>query len=325
VVALSDGDLAGLDAAGGARADMRWSASRKTRLVVCFAIVYLVWGSSYLATSIGVHELPPRLFAGIRFFLAGALLIGLTLALGRRARLERGELRQVLVMAFCSILLSSGINNWALQWVDSGIAAILNASTALWIALLGTLGARAQSLTARVVGGLVLGFAGVAIIMWPGRGSIEAVPNAPQLAILVGCASWAFGTIYYRNAAVRLDVLAFTGWMMLCGGAMLILAGLGFGEAARWSWSGAGMAAMLYLTVFSSCFAYTAYAWLTHNVTPAQVGTYGYVNPAIATVLGWWLLDETLTGATLLGMVVILVGVVLVSWPSPDPQPEPTG
>ena len=303
---------------------MRWNAPRRTKLLVCFAIVYLVWGSSYLATSIGVHNLPPRLFGGIRFLMSGSLLVGIALALGRRVRLDPGELRIVLVMAFFSVLVSNGFNNWAMQWVDSGTSAILNASTAFWIVLLGTLGARAHPLSARIALGLALGFIGVALIVWPERGLARGL-IVPQLGILVGCVGWAFGTIFYRNATIRLDVLAFTGWQMLLGGSMLVAVGLLFGEAERWSWSGTGIVSMLYLTLFSSCLAYTAYAWLTHNVTPAQVGTYGYVNPAIATLLGWWLLDETLTSAKLLGMVVILAGVVLVSWPSPDPQPEPTG
>lgn len=303
---------------------MRWNASRTTKLVVCFAIVYLVWGSSYLATRIGVHHLPPRLFGGVRFLLGGLLLVAIALALRRRVRLRPGELPVLLVMAFFSVLVSNGFNTWAMQWVDSGTSAILNASTAFWIALLGTRGARAHPLTPRVALGLALGLVGVGLIVRP-ETRLATDLIVPQLGILVGCVGWAFGTIYYRNASTTLDVFAFTGWQMLLGGTMLTVVGLGFGEIALWTWSGAGIASMLYLTIFSSCLAYTAYAWLTHHTTPAQVGTYGYVNPAIAAVLGWWLLDEQLTGAKLLGMVVILAGVVLVSWPSPDPQPEPTG
>jgi drug/metabolite transporter (DMT)-like permease len=211
-----------------------------------------------------------------------------------------------------------------MQWVSSGTSAILNASSALWIALLGSFGARAQPLTARVILGLALGFIGVVLIVRPTGGGDGAF-LLPQLGILAGCLGWAVGTIFYRSSGTRLDVLAFTGLQMLCGGAMLCVAGLTFGEAERWEWSGAGLGAMAYLIVFSSCITYTAYAWLTHNTAPAQIGTYAYVNPAIAAVLGWWLLDERLTYAQLLGMIVILGGVVLVSWPSEDPQPEPTG
>lgn len=303
---------------------MRWNASRSIKLLVCFSIVYLVWGSSYLVTSIGVHNLPPRLFGGIRFAISGLLLLGIAFALGRRTRLDGRDLANVLVLGFFTVLVANGFNNWAMQWVDSGTSALLNASSAFWIALLGTLGARAHPLSPRAGTGLAIGFVGVALILWPAQ-DLASELLVPQLGILVGCVGWAMGTIFYRNAATRLDVLAFTGFQMLFGGAMLIVAGLFFGEAARWTWATPGLLSMAYLTLFSSCLAYTAYAWLTHNVTPAQVGTYSYVNPAIATLLGWWLLDEHLTAAQLAGMVVILAGVVLVSWPSEDPQPEPTG
>lgn len=294
---------------------MRWNASRRTKLVVCFAIVYLVWGSSYLATSVGVHNLPPRLFAGTRFLIAGLLVLGVALALDRSVRLDRTDLRNVLIVGALSVLISNGVSNWAMQWVNSGTAALLNVSSAFWIALLGAHGARAHALSPRAAMGIALGFVGVALIVWPEEGLSNALV-VPQLAILAGCIGWAFATIYYRNVRTRLDVLAFTGWNMLFGGAMLLAVGLAFGDAALWTYSPQGLAAMAFLIVFSSCLAYTAFGWLTHNVTPAQIGTYSYVNPAIATLLGWWLLDEHLTRAQLLGMVVILAGVVLVSWAS---------
>jgi drug/metabolite transporter (DMT)-like permease len=292
---------------------MRWKASRRTKLVVCFAIVYLVWGSSYLATSVGVHNLPPRLFAGTRFLIAGVLLLSLALALGRNLRLDRADLRNVIVVGIFSVVIANGVSNWAMQWVNSGTAALLNVSTAFWIALLGAFGARAHALEPRAALGIGLGIVGVALIVWPEEGLNDAL-IVPQLAILAGCAGWAVATIYYRNVRTRLDVLAFTGWNMLFGGAMLLGVGLAFGDASRWTYSPQGLAAMAYLIVFSSCLTYTAYGWLTHHTTPAQIGTYSYVNPAIATLLGWWLLDERLTRAQLLGMVVILAGVVLVSW-----------
>ena len=288
--------------------------SERARAILCSAIVYIVWGSSYVVTSIGVHALPPRLFSGVRFTVSGIILLTMARLLGRGPVLGRAELRHGLVMGICSVALSNGFNNWAMQWVPSNQAALLNASTSLWIAGFGAFGARAHALTSRVVVGLALGFSGVALILWPGH-ALDTTHLVPQAGILIGCISWSLGTIYFRNVGTRLDILAFTGLQMLIGGIILAIAGVAFGETARWSWSAHGLAAMAYLTVFSSCIAYLAFAWLARHVPPAQAGSYGYVNPAIATLLGWLVLGERLSPGQIVGMVVILVGVVLVTWP----------
>jgi drug/metabolite transporter (DMT)-like permease len=293
-----------------------------TKVIVCSAIVYLVWGSSYLATSIGVHNLPPRLFSGIRFTLGGLLLLALARLLGRRPTLDASELRHTLIVSCCTIVVSNGLNNWAMQWVPSNQTALLNASSALWIAGFGTLGRRAHALSVRVAAGLALGFAGVALVLdpFPSMSGRHAALLVPQLGILAGCIGWSLGTIYFRNVGTRLDLLSFTALQMLFGGIALVLLGVGFGEPARWTWSVRGLAAMGYLTIASSCITYLAYGWLARNVSPAQTGTFGYVNPAIAAVLGWLVLDERLTSGQLLGMAVVLGSVVLVSWPGVRPS-----
>jgi drug/metabolite transporter (DMT)-like permease len=287
------------------------AGSRRLLLISCFAILYLVWGSSYLATRIGVQALPPFLFSGIRFAVAGAALTLIALALGRRPSLDARELRHVIVVGFFSILVSNGFNNWAMQWVASNQAALLNVSAAFWIVIFGMYGARGHAPSASQWAGLAVGFAGTALIVWP-RGGLQGSYLPQQLGILVGCAGWAAGTVYLRNAGSRLDLLSFTGLQMLFGGAMLLALGLALGQTAEWSWSRPGLWAMAYLTVFSSCIAYSAYAWLAHNTTPSRLGTYGYVNPAIATALGWLFLDEALAPAQMVGMVVVLVAVALV-------------
>ncbi len=300
------------------------ASSRRTTLVVCLAVVYLVWGSSYLATAIGVQSLPPFLFGGIRFAIAGVLLTLLATLLGRAIVLDRGELRHLLVVATGAVLLSNGLNVWAMQWVASNQAALLNATAALWIAILATRGRRAHSLDRLTTLGLAIGFVGTALILWP-KGNISADYLAQQGAILCGVFAWSCATVYMRNVATKLDVLSFTGLQMLLGGLMLIALGLGVGEASRWHFSRDGLLSMAYLTIMSSCAAYVAYAWLARNTTPAAVGTYGYVNPAIAAVLGWAFLDEILSATQLIGMAVMLAGVAIVSWPRQESQPEPSG
>jgi drug/metabolite transporter (DMT)-like permease len=296
---------------------MSAQSSHRAKLLVCFATVYLVWGSTYLVASIGVHELPPLLFGGIRFLCAGVLLGLTTLALGNRFNLDAAEWRHMFVVAVGNVVIANGATNIAMQHVASNTTAILNASAALWIALLATRGRRAHAIDRKTLTGLIVGFAGTLLIIWP-RDGFVANHFGYQVLILVAVFSWSASTVYIRNAHSKLDVLTFTAVQMTLGGLMLTGAGVATGELADWNWSKTGLIAMGYLTLLSSCLAYTAFAWLAKNTTPAMVGTYSYVNPAIAAVLGWWILDEHLGANQLIGMAVIFAGVALVSWPKKD-------
>jgi drug/metabolite transporter (DMT)-like permease len=293
------------------------NSSRRAKLILCFAAVYFIWGSTYLVASIGVHELPPLLFGGLRFIAAGVLLGATALALGRRFELDATEWRHVTLVAIGSVVIPNGCTNWAMQYVASNQTAILNASAALWIALLATRGARAHALDRRTLAGLVIGFAGAALIVWP-RGPVATHHFGMELLILFAVLVWSATTVYIRNAHSKLDLLTFSSLQMLLGGVMMTAVGLALGETAQWQWSRPGLAAMAYLTVASSCIAYTAFSWLAKNTTPALVGTYSYVNPAIAAVLGWWFLHESLGANQLTGMAIMFAGVALVSWPQKD-------
>jgi drug/metabolite transporter (DMT)-like permease len=297
--------------------------SHRATLIVCFATVYLVWGSTYLVASIGVHELPPFLFGGIRFVCAGILLGLVALALGRRFDLDRTEWRHMFVVALGNVVIANGATNVAMQHVASNQTAILNASAALWIALLATRGRRAHALDRRTLIGLIIGFAGAAAIIWPHGQSLQSSHFGYQMLILVAVFAWSVSTVYIRNVHSKLDVLSFTAVQMSLGGIMLTGLGFATGEAAQWHWSKPGLIAMAYLTLASSCLAYTAFAWLAKNTTPAMVGTYSYVNPAIAAVLGWWFLDEQLGVNQLAGMAVMFAGVALVNWPQDTGPPGP--
>jgi len=294
--------------------------SHRAKLIVCFATVYLVWGSTYLVASIGVHALPPLLFGGIRFVVAG-ILLGLTaLALGRRFELDKTEWRHMFFVALGSVVIANGATNVAMQHVASNQTAILNASAALWIALLATRGRRAHALDRRTFIGLIIGFVGTALVIWP-RGNAQGSHLGYQFLILIAVFSWSLATVYIRNIHSKLDVLSFSAIQMLLGGLMLTALGIATGEVAQWHWSKPGLIAMVYLTLLSSCLAYTAFAWLAKNTTPAMVGTYSYVNPAIAAILGWWLLDEQLGVSQLTGMAVMFAGVALVNWPRDEGKP----
>lgn len=296
-------------------------ASRRTKLVVSFAIIYVIWGSSYLMTKIGVARLPPFAFGAVRFISGGLLLFAVARWLARREgapflpTLSAADWRAIVIVGCFAVFLSNGSALWSLQHLPSNLAALLNVSSSFWIPLLGMFGARAQRISSRMMIGLVAGFAGTSLIVWPGGEGTALASIWPALVMVFGCFCWSAGTIHIRNTHPSLDLMTFTALQMFCGGLMLLVPALLLGDVARWSWDGEGLLALGYMTIASSCIAYTAFAWLSVNVTPAQLATYGFVNPAVALLLGWWVLDESLGALQILGTAIILAGTALVNWP----------
>jgi len=284
----------------------------RTKLAIALAVVYLVWGSSYLATKIMVTDEPPLVAAGLRFTAAGILLMAFAWWRSGPPVLTRIELRHVLAMAFLSVLFSNGCHVIAMQYVQSNTAALLNATPSLWIAWLGTFGHRRSHLSGAARLGLLVGLAGVMLVLAP-KGGFHLAGFGWQLLILLGCLGWSLGTIYYRNAGAANPPLMFAALQMLAGGLGLLAAALVAGESFAFHWTPRGLSAFLWLTLMSSCLAYSAYAWLTVHTTPVVVGSYGYVCPAVAALIGWLLLDETLSWLPITGMVVILLGIALVT------------
>ncbi len=185
---------------------------------------------------------------------------------------------------------------------------------ALWIAGLGTLGPKGQPLSVPSLIGLALGFVGVALLVWPAE--MRLTPHVGwQLLVLAAALVWASGTIVYRNMTLQLGPIAFNAMIMLVGGLVLGAAGIVTGELPDWHWEWRGMLAIVFLAVFASAITYTAFTWLMKNARTDRVATFAYVNPAIATVLGWIVLGESLTPQQMLGMLVVLGGVVLVTMP----------
>jgi drug/metabolite transporter (DMT)-like permease len=283
--------------------------------MLALCTIYLVWGSSFLFTKLAVGNLPPALFSGIRFATAGTLLALI-------ARIWSGspwpsrpiEWRHVVVAGFFMVFVSNGLNTWAMQYLPSNQSALLNGTSAFWIAGLGTFGRRGHPLTRSAILGLVIGFLGAALMLIP-KEPLSTKSLLAQAGVLTACFSWSLGTLYYRSIDTELSSLMFMALQMLMGGLMLLGLGLVHGDAAHWAPNTSGLTALLYLTFFSSCLAYTAYGWLSLNATPALIGTYGYVNPAIASFLGWQFLHEHLSGTQLVGMVVIIAGVSILTLP----------
>jgi drug/metabolite transporter (DMT)-like permease len=283
------------------------------KLVLALGTVYLVWGSSFLFTKLAVSNLPPALFSGIRFATAGTLLALIARIWGGSSWPSRLiDWRHVVIAGFFMVFVSNGLNTWAMRYLPSNQSALLNGTSAFWIAGLGVFGRRGHPLTRSAILGLGIGFLGAALMLIH-KEPLSTKSWLAQAGVLTACFSWSLGTLYYRSIDTELSSLMFMALQMLMGGSMLLALGIVHGDTAHWAPNTSGLMALLYLTFFSSCLAYTAYGWLSLNAAPALIGTYGYVNPAIAAFLGWQFLHEHLSGAQLAGMVVIIAGVSILT------------
>jgi drug/metabolite transporter (DMT)-like permease len=287
--------------------------ARRSTAVVAFAALYIIWGSTYAVIRVGVAELPPALFVGVRLVIAGVLMaLYARVAGGQRLPWTRREWRIVIVSGLSMLGTANGLVAWSEQWLPSGQAALLVATAALWLAGFGTLGRRGHKLDLRTLAGLAIGFAGTAMLLWPERGFTFQNLGA-QLGILFGALSWSAGSIYIKRQQPQTPPLMSAGLQSFTAGVFLSLIGLAAGESSRWVWTVSSLWALAYLILFGSCMGYAAYIWLLHHVRPAALGTYAYVNPAVAVIIGWVFLGEILTPIEAVSMVVILAGVALVT------------
>lgn len=281
--------------------------------------VYLIWGSTYFAIAYVIESMPPLLAMGIRFLIAG-ILLALIISLRQGSselKIPRAELKSSLLMGFLLLGFGIGTVSIAQAYVPSGIVALIIAALPLWIAIFRTIsGERLVKLSWL---GLVIGFAGVALLLKPGSITpVSDIENSKlflfMLLVLLGNIGWALGTFLAPRFPLPKNTLVFTAYEMLAGGASLTLAGFIKGEsisdfldATSWSWLW-----FFYLVFFGSIAAYTAYLWLVANAPVSLTATYAYVNPIIAVALGAIFLDELITSAYAIGGLIILIGVILV-------------
>lgn len=293
------------------------------RVIAAFAVVYLVWGSTYLAIRVMVEHLPPLLSAGVRFAMAGALM--LAYAKWKRYSLPAtiSEWRWLATTSLLMLVGANGLVTWSEQWVDSNQAALIVATSALWIAWLGALGSAGDFVSGKVYAGLLLGVVGVAALVSEGL-ELGSAPLAAYAGLLFSPFLWALGSIVSKRRPATCHPFSSATAQVLVAGVVMTAIGLAAGEHSRWTWEPRSLFAMAYLTVFGTCIAYACFFWLVYRVTPAQLGTYAYVNPAVAVVLGAWLLDETLGPMQIAGTFVILLSVVFVSWASGRKVPRST-
>ena len=284
------------------------------RIAGALAIVYLVWGSTYLGIAVAIETLPPLLMAAVRFLTAGAILYFVASRAGERAadRPGRREWAAAVVTGVPLFLGGNGGVVWAQQTVPSGIAALLIATVPLWIVLLDRLVYRTR-LSAQGLVGLVLGFGGLVLLVDPG-GS-EGIDPVGAATLAAAALAWALGSLLSRSASLPARPLVAAAMQMLAGGSALGLVAVATGELSEIrleEFSGRSVLAFAYLIVFGSILAFSAYAWLLRVARTSLVATYAYVNPVVAVALGWAVLGEAIARRTLLAGAIIVAAVALI-------------
>ena len=299
-----------------ATSDIHAHGVRRAEILLAFAAIYVIWGSTYLAIRFAIETLPPFLMAASRFLVAGPLLYAWARWRGA-ARPSPGHWRAAAAVGALLLLGGNGAVVWAEQRVPSGVTALLVAMVPLWMVLLDWVRPGGVRPTLAVFSGVALGLAGLVLLVGPEQilGG-EHVDHAGALALAFGCLTWSIGSVYSRHAPLPASPQLATAMEMLAGGALLLVASLARGEWQQLdvqAISPRSLAALAYLVVFGSLVALTAYVWLLRQTTPARVSTYAYVNPVVAMLLGWALAGEPLSARTLVAAAVIVGGVVLIT------------
>jgi drug/metabolite transporter (DMT)-like permease len=276
----------------------------------------LVWGSTYFAIRVGVLEMPPLLMAAIRFLVAGLLLYGWTVWRGERTPSAR-QWASISLLAFLIFAVDYGLVFWAEQRVPSGVTAIMMATISAFMALAEIVFLRTQRLTWRLSVALLIGLGGVAVLVSRSLDLGGApIDTLGAVALLVGAVAWAVAAVFARTQPLPDSKFLSSGAQMLVGGVMLAIASFTLGEFKDFhplAVSAGAWFSLLYLIVPGSIIAFTAYVWLLHRESPTRVGTYAYVNPVVAVLVGYFLGGEALGARTILGALFVLVSVVMIT------------
>jgi drug/metabolite transporter (DMT)-like permease len=284
-------------------------------VILAFGLVYLFWGSTYLAIDIAVQTIPPALMCGLRFLIAGAVMLAVCAATGRKIFYSP---RQIALSAVVGLLLLMGGNltlSYAELTVSSGLAALIIAITPLWFLVLDSLLLGDHHISGRGKAGLVLGILGLFVLVWPElrSGKIGHREFWASISLIAGSFSWALGSVLSKRWQSGMDVFSATGWQVLAAGVGNSIFALCAGDWSHATWSARSVGAVMYLVVCGSWIGYTAYIWLLEHVPTPKVSTYAYVNPVVAVFLGWVILHERVDRYILAGSAIVLLSVILVT------------
>jgi drug/metabolite transporter (DMT)-like permease len=288
--------------------------ARKEKITAyaAWGAVCLFWGTTYLAIRIGVRTVPPALFGGLRFLTAGLIFLAYLKGRGHSFP-QRRELLDMAVVGIALLAISNGLVIWAEQWVPSSVAALLVATLPFWMAGFEAVLPAGERLTLRKVIGIVIGFSGLVILFFPEiKTSFDMAYLKGILAMLFAPLCWAAGSVYSKSRPTKSHPLMGASIEMIVAGVVLLLVGGVFGEWNRFSLNAEGLAATAYLVVFGSIVGYGSFVYALSKLPATKVSMYAYVNPVIAVLLGWLILDERMDWSVILATAVVLLGVVLV-------------
>jgi drug/metabolite transporter (DMT)-like permease len=292
------------------------SAPRAWKVLLAFAIIYLVWGSTFLAIRVGVREVPPFLLAGLRFLIAGLILFGWMRAKGTVWPTAR-EWFSATLLAVLIFVLDYGLLFWAERRVPSGIAAVMMATIPVFMTLSEILFLKTQRLTPRLGSALLVGIGGVLVLVSRSISFGDSpIDSIGAVALIVAAIGWSVGSALTRKLPLPSSKAMSSGAQMLMGGVLLTLTSAALGEFRGFRVEAVSIKAWLalaYLIVAGSIIAFTAYVWLIHHESPTKVGTYAYVNPVVAVLLGYFLGGEGLSLRTIVGPMLVLVSVVVIT------------
>jgi len=285
------------------------------KVILAFGLVYLFWGSTYLAIDIAVQTIPPALMCGVRFTIAGVVMLAVCALTGRKIIYSP---RQLVLAAIVGLLLLMGGNltlSYAELSVSSGLAALIVAITPLWFLVLDSLLLGDHHISRRGKAGLALGIVGLFVLVWPQlqAGSVGRRELWASISLLGGSFSWALGSVLSKRWQSGMDVFSATGWQVTAAGAGNLVFALFAEDVYHVKWSARGLGAVGYLVVCGSWIGYTAYIYLLEHVPTSKVSTYAYVNPVVAVFLGWLVLHEKVDGYILAGSAVVVLSVILVT------------
>jgi drug/metabolite transporter (DMT)-like permease len=286
----------------------------RARAYAAFAVVCIVWGTTYLAIRIAVTTMTPLLLTGARFLFAGIVLFIIAKLHGDEMPKSRAVLGDLVMCGVLMVAIGNLTVVWAEQWVPSGFAALFVGTAPFWATLLELLRRSGERLESRAALGLLIGFAGVAMLVTPG-GAGSAFDRRfviGAIVIQLGSIAWQYGTIRGKYALVSVPPLISSALQMLAGGFVVTLAGVGLGEIPHFHATPRTFAALAYLSLFGSVLAYTSYVYAARHLRSTNMSLYAYVNPVVAVILGWLILHEQLTWISIAAMAIILGGVAMV-------------
>lgn len=287
-------------------------------IVLAFSTVYLCWGATYAAMSVGVHLLPATILAGTRMGIAGLIMLAFCGLRGKRLLYSRGTMWRLAALGVLMLFGGNVLLVWSEKYLASGLAALLVAAVPLYVAVIESILPRGERLRRRGLAGLALGFVALIALLWPSFHRAAGAHSLPMqliaaLLILLGALSWAIGSVWFRRLGLDVDPLVAAGWEMTAAAVCNVVIATAFWRWPHAQWNEKSEGAVAFLILFGSLLGFSCYIWLIRNVPVAKAATYAYVNPVIAVILGALLLGEHLQPTEYTGMVAVICSVALVT------------